>query len=146
MRMAHTSSPSFLSISYRALAACLSYVCCMLGVYIHNAIVVFALCLTGCLVFGCSGFVRLFAFIRVCIYLMSYPRHLDPFGSCAPYLDTVFRRCPKGGVVALTCTDVPALFGCPPRVAARNYNGIQLRRTPIKRELAARVVLASATL
>ena len=47
--------------------------------------------------------------------------HVDPFGSCAPYLDTIASRSPHGGVISLTATDVAALFGLYPAVCKRIY-------------------------
>eukprot|EP00117_Sycon_ciliatum_P037146 scpid60571/ scgid3417/ TRMT1-like protein len=70
--------------------------------------------------------------------------HLDPFGSCAPYLSAAFARAGTGSVVALTSTDPMTLLGRVPNIAARNFNGCQVRNVPFARELAVRMLCAAA--
>lgn len=52
---------------------------------------------------------------------------VDPFGSPTPFLDTAVRACKKGGLVALTATDMAPLCGVNPRACLRKYGGRPLR-------------------
>lgn len=66
---------------------------------------------------------------------------VDPFGTPVPYLNASIQSMnPKGGLLALTATDMAALYGVYPRVALRKYGGLSIR-TPFSHELAARLVI-----
>lgn len=52
---------------------------------------------------------------------------VDPFGSPTPFLDTTVRACKKGGLVALTATDMAPLCGVNPRACLRKYGGRPLK-------------------
>ncbi len=46
---------------------------------------------------------------------------LDPFGSPAPYIDSFLRAVKRGGVIGITATDTPPLFGLYPDKLFRFY-------------------------
>lgn len=54
--------------------------------------------------------------------------HLDPFGSCVPYIDAAVARVPNNGVITLTSTDTSTLYAHYPQVAQRHYGVAGLRR------------------
>ncbi|MCS7120564.1 MAG: tRNA (guanine(10)-N(2))-dimethyltransferase [Nitrososphaerota archaeon] len=64
---------------------------------------------------------------------------IDPFGSPAPYIDSVIRALRDGGIIAITATDLATLCGVYPKTAFRRYGGYPLR-TEYSRELAVRLV------
>jgi len=54
---------------------------------------------------------------------------IDPFGSPVPYLNAAIQSLnPRGGLLGLTATDMPALCGVYPRVSLRNMEGCQQER------------------
>ncbi|NHJ13936.1 MAG: hypothetical protein EAX95_09670 [Candidatus Thorarchaeota archaeon] len=66
---------------------------------------------------------------------------IDPFGSPTPYLNAAIQSfSPKGGLLALTATDMPALCGVYPNVALRKYGGYSIR-APFSHELAVRLLI-----
>ena len=66
---------------------------------------------------------------------------VDPFGSPVPYLNAAIQSLnPRGGLLGLTATDMPALCGVYPRVALRKYGGLSTR-APFTHELAVRLLL-----
>jgi tRNA (guanine26-N2/guanine27-N2)-dimethyltransferase len=66
---------------------------------------------------------------------------VDPFGTPVPYLNAAIQSMnPRGGLLALTATDMAALYGVYPRVALRKYGGLSIR-TPFSHELAVRLVI-----
>jgi tRNA (guanine26-N2/guanine27-N2)-dimethyltransferase len=66
---------------------------------------------------------------------------IDPFGTPVPYMNAAIQSMrPKGGLLALTATDMAALYGVYPRVALRKYGGLSTR-TPFSHELAVRLVI-----
>ena len=69
--------------------------------------------------------------------------HLDPFGSCAPFLDAFLARSPHGGLLSLTATDTSALYAHYPAVALRTYGAELQRADPNFRESAVRVLCAA---
>ncbi len=69
---------------------------------------------------------------------------VDPFGTPAPYLNASIQSLnPKGGLLALTATDMPVLCGAYPKVAMRRYGGFSIR-APFVHELAVRLLEAIA--
>jgi len=64
---------------------------------------------------------------------------IDPYGSPAPFFDAGVRACRRGGLIALTATDMAPLCGVNPRACLRKYGGYPLR-TEYSRELAIRLV------
>lgn len=69
---------------------------------------------------------------------------IDPFGSPTPYLNAAIQSLqPKGGLLALTATDMPALCGVYPNVALRKYGGYSIR-APFSHELAVRLLIGQA--
>jgi tRNA (guanine26-N2/guanine27-N2)-dimethyltransferase len=66
---------------------------------------------------------------------------VDPFGTPVPYLNAAIQSMSsRGGLLALTATDMAALYGVYPRVALRKYGGFSIR-TPFSHELAVRLVI-----
>ncbi|MFW9849368.1 MAG: hypothetical protein ACFFF4_09515 [Candidatus Thorarchaeota archaeon] len=66
---------------------------------------------------------------------------VDPFGSPVPFLNAAIQSLnPRGGLLGLTATDMPALCGVYPRVALRKYGGLSTR-APFVHELAVRLLL-----
>ena len=70
--------------------------------------------------------------------------HLDPFGSCAPYLDPFLARCPHGGLISLTATDTSTLYAHYPTVGRRLYAADLSRADGCWREVAVRALCAAA--
>ncbi len=69
---------------------------------------------------------------------------VDPFGTPVPYLNAAIQSLnPKGALLALTATDMPALCGVYPRVAFRKYMGFSIR-SPVSHEIAVRLLLGKA--
>jgi len=64
---------------------------------------------------------------------------IDPFGSPVPYLDSAIRALRKGGLLALTATDMAPLCGVHPKACIRKYGGKPLR-TEYCHELAVRLL------
>jgi tRNA (guanine26-N2/guanine27-N2)-dimethyltransferase len=65
---------------------------------------------------------------------------LDPFGSPSPFLDSAVRAIKKGGLLALTATDMAPLCGVKPPACVRKYLGKPLR-TEYCHEVAVRLLL-----
>ncbi len=65
---------------------------------------------------------------------------IDPFGTPAPYLNAAVQSInPKGGLLAVTATDMPVLCGVYPKVSLRRYGGYSAR-TPFTHEIAVRLL------
>jgi tRNA (guanine26-N2/guanine27-N2)-dimethyltransferase len=65
---------------------------------------------------------------------------VDPFGTPAPYLyAAVQSMSPKGGLLAVTATDMPVLCGVHPKIALRRYGGFSVR-APFTHEIAVRLL------
>lgn len=65
---------------------------------------------------------------------------LDPFGTPGPFLESSFRAMKKGGVLAVTATDMAPLCGVKPKACLRKYFAQPLR-TEYCHELAIRIVM-----
>ena len=52
---------------------------------------------------------------------------IDPFGSPNPFLDAAIKRISRGGILAVTATDVSSLAGTYPEVCLRKYWALPLR-------------------
>jgi tRNA (guanine26-N2/guanine27-N2)-dimethyltransferase len=65
---------------------------------------------------------------------------VDPFGSPTPYLDSTVRALRKGGLLALTATDMAPLCGVHWKAGLRKYGGKPLR-TEYCHELAVRLLI-----
>ncbi len=70
---------------------------------------------------------------------------LDPFGSPAPFLDSAVRAIKRGGLLAVTATDMAALCGVKPSACVRKYQGTPLR-TEYCHEVAVRLLLNALVL
>ncbi len=66
---------------------------------------------------------------------------LDPFGSPAPYVDPFLRAVRRRGVLAVTATDTPPLFGKYPDKLLRYY-GIRGFKVPFFREFGIRALIS----
>jgi tRNA (guanine26-N2/guanine27-N2)-dimethyltransferase len=64
---------------------------------------------------------------------------IDPFGSPMPYVDCAVRALRKGGMLAVTATDLAPLCGVHPKPCVRKYGATPLR-TEYCHELAVRLV------
>ncbi|MHA2395543.1 MAG: tRNA (guanine(10)-N(2))-dimethyltransferase [Candidatus Thorarchaeota archaeon] len=65
---------------------------------------------------------------------------VDPFGTPALYLSAAIQSIsPKGGLLAVTATDMPVLCGVYPKIALRRYGGFSAR-TPFTHEIAVRLL------
>lgn len=65
---------------------------------------------------------------------------VDPFGTPALYVSAAVQSIsPKGGLLAVTATDMPVLCGVYPKIALRRYGGFSAR-TPFTHEIAVRLL------
>jgi tRNA (guanine26-N2/guanine27-N2)-dimethyltransferase len=65
---------------------------------------------------------------------------IDPFGTPAPYLSAAIQSISsKGGLLAVTATDMPVLCGVYPKVSLRRYGGFSAR-VPFTHEIAIRLL------
>lgn len=67
---------------------------------------------------------------------------VDPFGSPAPYLDSVMHGLQRDSLLFVTATDIEALCGYAKKAALRKY-GIKTVKTPFAKELGTRVLLTT---
>lgn len=67
---------------------------------------------------------------------------VDPFGSPAPYLDSVMNGLQNGSFLFVTATDTKPLCGHAKKAALRKY-GIKTVETPFSKELGVRVLLTA---
>ena len=65
---------------------------------------------------------------------------LDPFGSPAPYLDSFLKAVKRGGIIGITATDTPPLFGLYPDKLFRFY-GVWGKRLPFHKEFGIRALI-----
>jgi tRNA (guanine26-N2/guanine27-N2)-dimethyltransferase len=70
---------------------------------------------------------------------------LDPFGSPIPYLDSALRALRRGGLLALTATDMAPLCGVHSKSCLRKYGGKPLR-TEYCHELAVRLLAGASAM
>lgn len=68
---------------------------------------------------------------------------IDPFGSPAPFLDSVSSSIRRGGALAITATDTSSFFGTYPRVSRRRYDGRKSMRTDYNKQLGLRILISS---
>jgi len=66
---------------------------------------------------------------------------IDPFGTPAPFVEAAVSIVGRGGLLAVTATDLAVLEGSKPRTARRRY-GVRVHRIPQSKEVAVRVLLA----
>ncbi len=65
---------------------------------------------------------------------------LDPFGSPAPYLDSFLKAVKRGGIIGITATDTPPLFGLYPDKLFRFY-GVWGKKFPFHKEFGIRALI-----
>lgn len=68
---------------------------------------------------------------------------LDPFGSPAPYLDSFLRAVRRGGILGVTATDTPPLFGIYPEKLFRYY-GVRGTKLSFHKEFGIRSLISFA--
>ncbi len=66
---------------------------------------------------------------------------LDPFGSPAPYMDSFLRAVRRGGMLGVTATDTPPLFGIYPDKLLRYY-GVRGEKLPFHKEFGIRALIS----
>ncbi|RDD54047.1 MAG: hypothetical protein BA066_01395 [Candidatus Korarchaeota archaeon NZ13-K] len=66
---------------------------------------------------------------------------LDPFGSPAPFIDSSLRAVRGGGILGVTATDEPPLFGIYPKKLFRYY-GVSGRKLPFCKEFGIRALIS----
>ncbi len=66
---------------------------------------------------------------------------LDPFGSPSPYIDSFLRAVRREGVLAITATDTPPLFGKYP-IKLMRYYGVRGKKVPFFREFGIRALIS----
>ncbi|MEM0192500.1 MAG: hypothetical protein QXJ48_05115 [Candidatus Korarchaeum sp.] len=66
---------------------------------------------------------------------------LDPFGSPAPFVDSFLRAVRRGGILGVTATDEPPLFGIHPKKLFRYY-GIWGKKLPSCKEFGIRALVS----
>lgn len=64
---------------------------------------------------------------------------LDPYGSAAPFLEPAIRCISDGGLLCVTCTDLPVLCGNLPEKCFSRYSSTPLK-SPTTHEMAVRIV------
>ncbi|XP_065346161.1 TRMT1-like protein [Cloeon dipterum] len=69
--------------------------------------------------------------------------YLEGFANSSQYLDNIFKRIPRRGMVAISTVDDPAIYCKSPEVAQRHYGGL-IGKTLYYKELAARLIVAAA--
>lgn len=70
---------------------------------------------------------------------------LDPFGSPSPYMDSLLRAVTDGGLISVTATDNPVLYGKYPKVCFRKYYGRPINCT-YSNEIAIRILTSFISL
>ena len=66
---------------------------------------------------------------------------LDPYGSAAPFIDGAVQAVEDGGMLCVTCTDMPALGGAHPETAFGRYASLPIQSAQYLQELALRILL-----
>lgn len=64
---------------------------------------------------------------------------LDPYGSAAPFIEPAIRCISDGGILCVTCTDLPVLCGNAPEICYGRYASTPLK-SPTTHEMAVRIV------
>lgn len=81
----------------------------------------------------------------VCMALATSKGHtfdvvdLDPYGSAAPFLEPAIRCISHGGLLCVTCTDLPVLCGNSPEICFSRYGATPVK-SPTTHEVAVRIV------
>eukprot|EP00929_Paragymnodinium_shiwhaense_P113590 TRINITY_DN81876_c0_g1_i1.p1 TRINITY_DN81876_c0_g1~~TRINITY_DN81876_c0_g1_i1.p1 ORF type:complete len:558 (+),score=132.86 TRINITY_DN81876_c0_g1_i1:81-1754(+) len=69
---------------------------------------------------------------------------LDPYGTCAPFLDAAVQAVADGGLLCITSTDMPVLGGNHPETAFAKYGGTAMKASYLH-EMSLRIVLHAVT-
>lgn len=80
------------------------------------------------------------------IYMLKHKKKfdvidIDPFGTCAPYMESAFEALKDGGLLCVTSTDTKVLCDVPPE-SCYKYYGSASKNCSYSHELAVRVVLS----
>ena len=67
---------------------------------------------------------------------------IDPYGTAAPYLEAAMHAVDEGGLLCVTCTDMPVLCGIYPETCFAKYSSLSIR-AEYCHELALRIVLSA---
>lgn len=67
---------------------------------------------------------------------------LDPYGSAAPFIEPAIRSIAHGGLLCVTCTDLPVLCGNAPEICHARYGSTPVK-SPTTHEVAVRIVYSS---
>lgn len=67
---------------------------------------------------------------------------LDPYGSAAPFIEPAIRSVAHGGLLCVTCTDLPVLCGNAPEICHARYGSTPVK-SPTTHEVAVRIVYSS---
>ncbi|KAH8739000.1 hypothetical protein FG386_003325 [Cryptosporidium ryanae] len=65
---------------------------------------------------------------------------IDPYGTCAPFIDGTLNSCEEDGLACFTATDMPVLCGNVPEVTFYRYGGNALKK-PYCHEMSLRLLL-----
>ncbi|KAK6590059.1 hypothetical protein RS030_192949 [Cryptosporidium xiaoi] len=65
---------------------------------------------------------------------------IDPYGTCAPFIDGTLNSCEEDGLACFTATDMPVLCGNVPEVTFYRYGGNALKK-PYGHEMSLRLLL-----
>ena len=67
---------------------------------------------------------------------------IDPFGTPAPYLESVIENISKGGILGIAATDTAVLCGAKPSICFKRYGSYSMKRVAAK-EVGVRILLGS---
>ena len=65
---------------------------------------------------------------------------IDPFGTPAPYLESVIENISKGGILGIAATDTAVLCGAKPSICFKRYGSYSMKRVAAK-EVGVRILL-----
>ena len=65
---------------------------------------------------------------------------IDPFGTPAPYLESVIENVAKGGILGIAATDTAVLCGAKPSICFKRYGSYSMKRVAAK-EVGVRILL-----
>mmetsp|Transcript_83173 Transcript_83173/g.101923 ORF Transcript_83173/g.101923 Transcript_83173/m.101923 type:complete len:536 (-) Transcript_83173:33-1640(-) len=66
---------------------------------------------------------------------------IDPYGSCAPFVDSAIRAIKNGGMLCVTSTDLSLLCGNNKEACWRKYGSVPIHETGLSHEFGLRIIL-----
>lgn len=66
---------------------------------------------------------------------------IDPFGTPAPFLESVIKNVKKGGILGIAATDTAVLCGAKPSICLKRYGSYSMKKVAAK-EVGVRILLA----